>query len=200
MLIPREKPHLEGLNSYYLHLEKFIEHLQGDIGSGAVYCASTSLEILTFFNEEEIISSMLKEKDGHVTVAPSFELVRSRYYSGSFTVKVFYLDQNAIFYWAQMPPFQRAKARLRSTEIPLPDLIFRLRMKQFSGFIEVQLTQKKTEGGVLFFHEGDRVGGSYTWGKGGMSTSNENYNTLLSRVQSGEGIFTFGSFVKEETA
>jgi hypothetical protein len=98
-----------------------------------------------------------------------------------------------------MPPFQRAKATLRSTEIPLPDLIFRLRMKQFSGFIEVQLL-KKNEGGVLFFHEGDRIGGSYTWGKGGMSTADEDYNTLLSKVQTGEGVFTFGSFSVGENA
>ncbi len=39
MLIPRERPYLEGLNSYYLQLEKFIEHLQGEIGSGGVHCA-----------------------------------------------------------------------------------------------------------------------------------------------------------------
>jgi hypothetical protein len=30
-----------------------------------------------------------------------------------------------------------------------------------------------------------------------MSISDEDYNTLLGRVQSGEGLFTFGSFVKE---
>ena len=198
MLIPREKPHLEGLNSYYLHLDKFIEHLQGEIGTGAVYCSSTGMEMLIFFNEEEVLGTMLKEKDTPVSIVSSFEIVRNRFYSGSFRVKVFFLDQNAIYYWAQMPAFQRAKARLRSTEIPLPDLIFRLRMKQFSGFIEVQLT-KKPEGGVLFFHEGDRIGGSYTWGTGGMSTANEDYNALLSRVQSNEGMFTFGSFIKEET-
>jgi hypothetical protein len=81
----------------------------------------------------------------------------------------------------------------------LPDLIFRLRMKQFSGFIEVQLT-KKPESGVLFFHEGDRIGGSYSWGKGGMSTTDEDYNALLSRVQSNDGIFTFGSFQEKDSA
>ncbi len=179
MLIPQEKPYLEGLNSYYLQLDRFIEHLQGEIGTGAVYCSSPSLEILTFFGEEGCLNSMLKEKDGNVSIVPSFEIVRSHFYSGSFRIKVFYLDQNAIYYWAQMPPYQRAKARLRSTEIPLPDLIFRLRMKQFSGFIEVHLG-KNADGGVLFFHEGDRIGGSYTWGKGGMSTANEDYNTPCS--------------------
>ena len=197
MLVPREQPYMEGLNSYYLHLDKFIEHFQGDIGSGAVYCVSSSQELLIFFNEDEVLTTVLKEKDGKINALGSFEIVRSHFYSNSYSVKVFLLDENAIYYWAQMPPFQRAKAKLRSTEIPLPDLIFRLRTKQFSGFIEVQLN-KKDEGGVLFFHEGDRIGGSYSWGTGGMSTANEDYNKLLSRVQSSEGIFTFGSFVKEE--
>nr|WP_320012784.1 hypothetical protein [uncultured Desulfobulbus sp.] len=198
MLVPREQPYLEGLNSYYLHLDKFIEHFQGDIGSGAVYCVSSRQELLIFFNKDEVLTSVLKEKDGQLNTLGSFEIVRSHFYSNSYSVRVFLLDENAIYYWAQMPPFQRAKAKLRSTEIPLPDLIFRLRTKQFSGFIEVQLN-KKEEGGVLFFHEGDRIGGSYSWGTGGMSTANEDYNKLLSRVQSSEGIFTFGSFVKEES-
>lgn len=196
MLIPRERPYLEGLNSYYLHLEKFIEHLQGEIGSGGAYCASPNLEMFIFFSEQEVISSLLQEKGAAAHFAPAYELVRGAFYGGSFATKVYQLDPHAIFFWAQMPPFQRAKSALRSTEILLPDLIFRLRMKQFSGFIDVQLA-KKNEGGLLFFNEGDRIGGSYTWGKGGMSTSDEDYNSLLSRVQAGEGVFTFGSFVKE---
>lgn len=195
MLIPREKPYLEGLNSYYLHLEKFIEHMQGEIGSGGVHCQSPRLDMMIYFNEYEVISSLLQEKGNAAHFVPSHEIARNSFYSSSFSVKVFRLDANAIFFWAQMPAFQRAKAALKSTEIPLPDLIFRLRQKQFSGFIDVRLV-KKNDGGILFFNEGDRVGGSYTWGEGGMSTSDEDYNSLISRVQLNEGVFTFGSFVK----
>lgn len=196
MLIPREKPCLEGLNSYYLHLERFIEHMQGEIGSGGVHCLSPGLEMMIYFNEYEVISNLLQEKGTAAYFAPSLEIARSFFYSSTYAVKVYQLDAHAIFFWAQMPSFQRAKASLKSTEIPLPDLIFRLRQKQFSGFIDVELV-KKNEGGTLFFNEGDRVGGSYTWGTGGMSTSDEDYNALLSRVQANEGIFTFGSFIKE---
>jgi len=196
MLIPREKPCLEGLNSYYLHLERFIEHMQGEIGSGGMHCLSPSLEMMIYFNEYEVISNLLQEKGNAAYFAPSLEIARSFFYSSTYAVKVYQLDAHAIFFWAQMPSFQRAKASLKSTEIPLPDLIFRLRQKQFSGFIDVELV-KKNEGGTLFFNEGDRVGGSYTWGTGGMSTSDEDYNALLSRVQSNDGIFTFGSFIKE---
>jgi hypothetical protein len=75
----------------------------------------------------------------------------------------------------------------------LPDLIFRLKQKQFSGFIDVQLV-KKSDGATLFFNKGERVGGSYSWGKGGMSTSTEDYHSLLSRIQLNEGVFSFGTF------
>lgn len=196
MLIPREKPCLEGLNSYYLHLERFIEHMQGEIGSGGMHCLSPGFEMMIYFNEYEVISNLLQEKGNAAYFAPSLEIARSFFYSSTYAVKVYQLDAHAIFFWAQMPSFQRAKASLKSTEIPLPDLIFRLRQKHFSGFIDVELV-KKNDGGTLFFNEGDRVGGSYTWGKGGMSTSDEEYNALLSRVQSNDGIFTFGSFIKE---
>lgn len=196
MLIPREKPYLEGLNSYYLQLERFIEHMQGDIGSGGIHCWSARLEMMIYFNESEIISNLVQEKGQMAHFVPSHEIARSAFYSSSFAVNVYQLDANAIYFWAQMLPFQRAKASLKSSEIPLPDLIFRLRQKQFSGFIDVQLV-KKNEGGTLFFNEGDRIGGSYSWSTGGMSTSDEDYNALLSRVQMNDGLFSFGSFIKE---
>jgi len=196
MLLPREKPYLEGLNSYYLHLERFIEHMQGEIGAGGMHCLSPGLEMMIYFNEHEVISNLLQEKGCPASFVPSYEIARSTFYSATYAVKVFQFDAHAIFFWAQMPSFQRAKASLKSMEIPLPDLIFRLRQKQFSGFIDVQLV-KKSDGGTLFFNEGDRVGGSYSWGRGGMSTSDEDYNSLLSRVQLNEGVFTFGSFIKE---
>lgn len=196
MLLPREKPYLEGLNSYYLQLERFIEHMQGDIGSGAIHCRSPRMEMMIYFNESEIISNLLQEKGQAANFMPSHEIARSAFYSSSNEVNVYQLDANAIYFWAQMPSFQRAKASLKSTEIPLPDLIFRLRQKQFSGFIDVQLV-KKNDGGIVFFNEGDRVGGSYSWSKGGMSTSDEDYNALLSRVQMNDGMFSFGSFVKK---
>ena len=196
MLIPREKPYLEGLNSYYLHLEKFITHMQGEIGSGGLHCKSNHLEMLIYFNENEIISCLVRKQENTASHYASLEIARNLFYDGAHAVKVYLLNANAIYFWAQMPLFQRAKAALKSSEIPLPDLIFRLGQKQFSGFIDVQLNGK-SESGLLFFHEGKRIGGSYTWGNGGLSQSNDDYTDLLGRLQSGEGAFTFGSFFKE---
>lgn len=196
MLLPKEKPFLEGLNSYYLNLEKLTEHLQGEIGSGCIHGKAVDREILIYFDEDEIIRSLLQETRKPAQFFPDLAVISEVFMQNSFVVNIHYLDPNAIFFWGHMQPFQRAKSALKSTEIPLPDLIFRLRQKDFSGFIDVQIINKQ-DSGLLFFHEGDRVGGSYSWGKGGMSKSDEDYNILLSRVQAGEGMFTFGSYIKK---
>lgn len=199
MLLPKEKPFLEGLNSYYLNLEKLAEHLQGEIGSGCIHGKAVSREILIYFDENEIIRCLLQENKNKAQSFSDLTIISEIFLQSSFIVNIYYLDPNAIFFWGHMQPFQRAKSALKSSEIPLPDLIFRLRQKNFSGFIDVQIINK-SESGLLFFHEGERIGGSYSWAKGGMSKSDENYNILLSRVQAGEGSFTFGSYIKESTS
>ncbi|WP_028579098.1 hypothetical protein [Desulfogranum japonicum] len=196
MLTPKEKPFLEGLNSYYLNLERLTEHLQGEIGAGCIYGKAVSREILIYFDESDVIRSFIQEKGQGAAHSEDLSVVEQPFKQYSFVLKIFSLDPYAIFFWGHMPAYQRAKSSLKSAEIPLPDLIFRLRQKQFSGFIDVDIANKQ-EGGLLFFHEGNRIGGSYSWGRGGMSKSDEDYNLLLSKVQAGEGIFRFGSYVKE---
>ncbi|PIE56797.1 MAG: hypothetical protein CSA34_02205 [Desulfobulbus propionicus] len=183
------------MNSYYLHLDKFVEHLQGEMGSGCLYLKGVTKELLVYFDEVEIVRTIVQEHRHQCETHPSLAPLQEALKTDNFTVKVFYLGANAIFFWGQLPQFQRAKASLNSEEIPLPDLIFRLKQKKFSGFIDVTLLKKK-ESCLVFFHEGRRVGGSYSWGKGGLSTSDEDYNWLLSKLQVDEGVFSFGSFLE----
>ncbi|WP_028584519.1 hypothetical protein [Desulfogranum mediterraneum] len=197
MLLPKETPFLEGLNSYYLHLDKLIEHLQGELGAGGIHGRAVSGEILIFFDEHQIIRILSKGRDAKIDICQDLAPIHQLFQQATFTITIFALAANAVFFWGQMPAFQRAKSALKSVEIPLPDLIFRLRQKLFSGFIEVQINNRE-EAGLLFFHQGERIGGSYSWGKGGMSTSDDDYNSLLSRVQANEGVFTFGSYLKKE--
>ncbi len=197
MLLPKEKPFLKGLNSYYLHLEKLIEHLQGEIGSGCVYGKSSSKEFVVFFDDNEIIRTSFQEKNEKKNFYTDLTIIKEIVLQNNFVIDVYYLSPNAIFFWGHMLSFQRAKSALKSTEIPLPDLIFRLKQKQFSGFIDVQLVNN-SDSGLLFFNEGERIGGSYSWSNGGMTKADEDYNTLLSRVQRDEGVFKFGSYITKE--
>lgn len=196
MLIPREKPYLERLNSYYLDVDRFIQHLQGDIGSGCVYFKSSYHEVLIYFNEFEIIRGVVQETGKHAKASPSLQPVLDIICKTSYLVTVYSFDPNAIYFWGQMPSFRRAKKNLQSSDISLKDLVDRLSDKKFSGFIDVVL--ENGESGLIFFHQGDRMGGSYSWGVGGLNRASSEFDTLLDKIQQGGATYIIGNFVEEQ--
>ena len=196
MLLPREKPFLTGLNSYYLDIEKFIQHLQGEIGSGCLHCNAADQELLVYFDEYDIVRGVTQVTGEHARVSEQLQHVLVPLQKKNFQVTIYYLDPTSIFFWGQMPAFRRAQQSLSSDKVTLPDLIFRLSQKEFSGFIEVDV-EGKEYCAVLFFHEGQRRGGSYYWGTGGLSTSDTDYNTLLGMLQKNNGTYSLGYFTSD---
>jgi hypothetical protein len=196
MLLPREKPFLSGLNSYYLDLEKFIQHLQGEIGTGCLYGKGTDQELLVYFDEYEIVRCVTQSRGEGAVASGQLAHVLAAVLNRNFLITVYFLDQDSIFFWGQLPSFKRAKTPLPSSKVSLPDLVFRLSQKSFSGFIEVDV-EGRPDCAVLFFHEGQRRGGSYYWGTGGLSLSDHDYNTLLGMLQKSKGTYSMGYFTTD---
>lgn len=199
MLLPREKPFLTGLNSYYLDIEKFIQHLQGEIGSGCLYCKAADQELLVYFDEYDIVRGVTQQNGEHARVSEQLDHVLVPLQKKNFQVTIYYIDPDSIFFWGQMPAFRRAQRSIASDKVSLPDLIFRLSQKDFSGFIEVDVEGKK-DCAVLFFYEGQRRGGSYYWGTGGLSPADADYNTLLGMLQQNSGTYSLGYFTSDPLA
>ncbi|MCW5213263.1 hypothetical protein VU04_10190 [Desulfobulbus sp. TB] len=196
MLLPKEPPFLTGLNSYYLDIEKFIQHLQGDIGSGCLYCKAADQELMVYFDEYDIVRGLTQKNNEPALVANQLDHILPPLQEKNFQVTIYYLDADSIFFWGQMPAFRRRQEVLTSDKMRLPDLIFRLSQKKISGFIEIDVDEK--EGcAVLFFYEGQRRGGSYYWGTGGLSPSDADYNTLLGMLQKNKGTYHLGYFTTD---
>lgn len=199
MLLPREKPFLSGLNSYYLDVEKFIQHLQGEIGTGCLYGKGSDQELMVYFDESDIVRGLTQNKGEHALASEQLDHILAALTQRNFQVAVYYLDPDSIFFWGQLPAFRRAKSRLSSSKVSLPDLVFRLNKKNFSGFIEVDV-KGRSDCAVLFFHQGERRGGSYYWGTGGLSPSDDDYNTLLAMLQKSGGTYGLGYFTSDPVA
>ncbi|WP_417915415.1 hypothetical protein [Candidatus Electronema sp. JM] len=199
MLLPREKPFLSGLNSYYLDIEKFIQHLQGEIGTGCLYGKGADQELMVYFDEADIVRGLTQNKGEHALASEQLDHVFAALTQRSFQVSVYYLDADSIFFWGQLPTFRRAKSQLSSSKVSLPDLVFRLCQKKFSGFIEVDV-RGRSNCAVLFFHQGERRGGSYYWGTGGFSALDDDYNTLLGMIQKSGGTYGLGYFTNDPAA
>jgi hypothetical protein len=196
MLIPEEQPYQTGLNSYYIAIDRFVEHLQGEIGSGCLYCLSAKEEVLIYFDEHEVIRGIIQKNGEPAYTTHNMDPVLKSLGRTNFQLTVFAMDPNAIFFWGQIPPFKRAKKILTSKDIRLPDLLYRLNSKNFYGFVQVQIVGQQ-ERAILFLHKGSRIGGSYSWGRGGLDPSDSSYNQLLKLVQKTPAQFTIGHFQAE---
>ncbi len=197
MLTPQEKPYLAGLNSYFLYFEKFIEHLQGEIGTGCLYGKAPDQEILVYFYEQALVQALLQKDGEPAHISLDLEAVLRILSTKNFQITVYYLDPVAIFYWSEMPSFQRNKSRVNLSVIALPDLAGRLLKKKFSGFVDIDMG-KQNGSAILFFHEGKRCGGSYSWGKGGLSPSEDDYKRLCRNIKdTSKGSLALGRFINK---
>ena len=199
MLIPEEKPYMNGLNSYYIAIDRFIEHLQGEIGSGCLYCHSVKEEVLIYFDEQDVIRAVIQKKGKPACTCRKMDAVIKLLATTNFLLTVYALDPNAVFFWGQMPPFKRGKKILTSKDIRLPDLVFRLNSKKLYGFVQVETAGQK-ERAIIFLHKGSRIGGSYSWGTGGLDTSDAMYNQLVKSVQDTSARFRIGHFLAQDHA
>ena len=60
--------------------------------------------------------------------------------------------------------------------LSLDSAIASYRAQGFSGFFDI--SAESGIGGLLFFQNARMIGGSYSWGRGGLSTSEKDYRKL----------------------
>jgi hypothetical protein len=76
-----------------------------------------------------------------------------------------------------------------STEFTdLEGLIRKMTSEKLTGYIEVLISKGK-EGGLIFFNNGEIIGGSYSWGKGQLNGTKESQQHLIQKTKQEGGVF-----------
>lgn len=188
IIIPREKPAIENLNSYYLNIEKFIEHYQGDLGAGVVYFKSPVARGAIFFDEDSLINGVYedrkRQRDGQKAIDRIIELSERN----NFSVSVFRVLPERIYFWANLSNSQTLYSNLTSEFTDLEGLIKKMESEKLTGYVDVELNAD-TEGGLLFFHNGEVIGGSSSEGQGNLDRSQQYRDDLIERSRRSGGKF-----------
>ncbi|MGD9096965.1 MAG: hypothetical protein PVF97_02700 [Desulfobacterales bacterium] len=71
-------------------------------------------------------------------------------------------------------------------------MVERHKAEQFSGLFDI--TTANGGGGLLFFQDGVLAGGSYAWGRGGLSPSQSDYRRLIDLVAEERCTLEIGRF------
>ncbi len=185
LIVPKEKPLIENLNSYYLDIRKLLEHSQGELGSGGIHFQSSSAEGVIFFDKDEVLNGVFRGSDGEIIGREALDHLIEQVARDNFQIHVYKIDEEKVHYWANTPSAKELYKELSTEFTDLEGLIKKMGTEGFTGFINISIG-KEEEGGLLFFMNGKINGGSYSWAEGVVNGTEEN-NVLLIRktVESG---------------
>jgi hypothetical protein len=188
LIIPKEAPDIGNLNSYYLDIEKLIEHCQGEFGSGAVHLKGPSEEGVIFFDKDEILDGVFRGKEGEFGGRPATDHLMDAARGNSFIIDIYAIDLERIYFWANMHSAVKIHKDLSTDFTDLEGLIKKMSSENLTGYIEASISDG-TEGGYIFFNNGEIIGGSYSWGKGQLNGSKESQKRLIQRTKEAGGVF-----------
>ena len=199
LITPKENPFIGNLNSYYLDIGKLIEHCQGEIGSGAIHFRSPNEEGIVFFDKDEILDGTLQNKDGELGGKTVIKHLIASADNNNFIIDIYGIDPEKIYFWANMRGAKKIYKDLSTEFTDLEGLIKKMISEKLTGYIEVSISEDK-EGGLIFFTNGEIIGGSYSWGKGELNGSKESQKLLIEKTKESGGVFHVSriSFTNEE--
>ncbi|MFC1811572.1 hypothetical protein ACFL03_02660 [Thermodesulfobacteriota bacterium] len=199
IIIPKGKPVIQNLNSYYLDFDKLLEHYQGELGSGGIHFKSATAEGIVFFDENNILNGIFRDKENLVDGARAIDQITKSLSNSTFSVAVYKLDPDKIHFWANLQNMKEYYKNLSTEFTDLGGLVNKMRSERLTGYIEVFIEGGK-ESGLIFLNNGAIVGSSCSWEKGGLNNSEKNHETLIRKSRESGGIFNVNkiSLTKKE--
>ncbi len=188
IIIPKEQPVIENLNSYYLDIKKLVEHNQGELGTGAVYLKSPSAESVIFFDENSLINIIFLNTEVTLRGSEALESIIETSSNSNFAVAVYRIDPEKIYFWASLQYAEEYYKNL-STDFTDPEkLIHKMELEKFTGYIDFLIDDGK-ERGLVFLNNGVFLGTSCSWEENILKSSKENLNNLLLRAKKQGSLF-----------
>ena len=198
IFVPKEKPVFSGLNSYYLKIEKLVEHFQGEIGTGSIFFRSPTAQAVIFFDQDNIINVYFQNKTNSLQGKEAINTLSKAAYN--FVVEIYELDPDKIHFWSNMPAARQIHQGLSTEFADFDVLLKKMAGENFTGFFDVRLNEDLGEG-LLFFDNGKLIGGSYNLTDTPDGNPQELQLSLIRHIREKGAIFHVSTLIlkKEET-
>ena len=188
VVIPKQQPVLENLNAYYLDVRKLLEHLQGEIGSGGVHFKSHASEGVIFFDQDQLISGVFKDRHHTLAGNAAVERLMAADAAHNFHVNVYQIDLEEVYYWAGIPTAEKIYKDLSTEFTDLEGLIKKMSSEKLTGYIDISIGSG-AHSGFIFLINGKIRGGTCSWGNGVPSPSSEHQQLLVEKTKEQGGTF-----------
>ena len=143
VIIPKEKPVISNLNTYYLDITKLIEHYQGEIGSGGLFFGSASAKGVIFFDQDEILNGYFRDQDSELSGDDAINRLMETDFEHNYTVEIYNISLEEVYFWSSLPSAERIYKDLSTEFTDLEGLIKKMSAEKLTGFIEVTIEDEE---------------------------------------------------------
>lgn len=188
IIFPKENPVVERLNSYFLDMPRFIEHYQGEIGTGCAALSSAAVEAAVFFNKDDLISIIMDRRDADGSQLIEMEDIVEITKGENFSVNLYGMEEAFVDYWANLPNATVIYKNLSTDFTNLEKLIAKMQAERLTGFIDVMLNADSGRG-QIFFCSGRCLGASHSWEDWRLNTAGNLWYTLMAKASDAGAVF-----------
>jgi len=194
IIIPLEKPVITGLNSYYIEVEKLLEHFQGEFGAGAVHFKAPALEGMIYFDESDLVNSILQNGKDVMKGGQAAKMLIETALFKNFKIAVYKIDPEKLYYWAHIQNVEVIHENLSSEFTDLDGLLKKMNSENLTGYIDIFIGGEKKIG-QIFYMNGTIVGSSLMVKPPAMNTSKKKIAFLLKKISEFGGTFNVNKIV-----
>ena len=188
VIIPKDRPLIQNLNSYYLNIPRMLEHYQGEVGSGAIQFKSTSTEGVIFFDRDEYLEGICENKEEKLTGKGAIEFLTGSSSGVNYTIGIYGMDPDQVYFWSSIPAARRIYEDLSTDFTDLDGLMRKMSVEKLTGYIEVSLDQNM-ENALIFYHNGQIVGRVLFLGPWRADRLQRKPSTLVEKTRQSGGKF-----------
>ena len=188
VVIPKDKPVIIGMNSFYVNVGRLIEHFYGELESGGILFKSPSANGVVFFDDHIPLSGTFESKTAALRGSEAIQHLIDHASSANFTVSIYRIDSDIVHFWANLNAATALYTNLSTEFTDLKALIKKMSVEKLTGYIEVRIAHTDSSA-YVFLNFGHILGGAYPWKDNDLRTETRLMKELLERAESEGGFF-----------
>jgi hypothetical protein len=156
IVVPKETPIIEALNSHYLNIEKMFQYYQGVIDAGCAFFQLPSSEGVVFFDAFNLINGVFKDNTSLVRGKEAIDLLIEEAKSKKIMISIYEIPPERIAFWANVANAEDLYKDLSTEFTDLEGLIRKMMSDRLTGYVEVAFNSNDIA--LLFLHNGQVIG------------------------------------------
>ncbi len=188
IVIPKNMPVIEGLNSFYLNVGRFIEHYSGEVDTGGIHFLSGKAEGVVFIDDNAILSGIFEDKSEKLEGAEAVEHIIKHGGENTFSVAVYEIEPEYVHFWSNLPHAEVIHSNLSTEFTDLKKLIIKMQSEKLTGYVEVSVNGI-AEQGTVFLNMGNISGSLFPWNREKLINSRQDLDKLIASSEKSGGEF-----------